>query len=442
MRSALRIWGCLLLLACSLQPARAGCDWPEWEQFKDHYISEEGRVIDPADGRCITTSEGQSYGLFFALVNDDRETFERLLQWTEVQLARGDLTGFLPAWQWGTRSDGSLGVLDDNSAADSDLWIAYSLLEAGRLWQNHSYQSIGTMLLRRIAREEVARLPGLGPVLLPAPRGFTGEGRWTLNPSYLPPQLLARFAAMQGPWQEMRTLLPALLTATAPRGFAPDWIDWRQESGWQVTEGKGSVGSYDGIRVYLWLGMLSEDDPAREALVRHFTPMLAALTEPGVAEPVDPQTGEVLHEEDPARVAQVSHRNPMLAALTEPGVAEQMDTPTGEASREDDPAIAAQVSHVKPMPTTLTGQGVPERVDTLTGEVLSRGDHGFAAALLPLASGLPLAAQLPQQSLIQGDGYYASVLTLFGHGWAQGRFRFAADGTLLPRWSDECQRVR
>ncbi|HEH9440968.1 TPA: cellulase [Aeromonas sobria] len=401
MRSALRIWGCLLLWACSLLPARAGCDWPEWQQFKDHYISEEGRVIDPADGRRITTSEGQSYGLFFALVNDDRETFERLLQWTEVQLARGDLTGFLPAWQWGMRSDGSLGVLDDNSAADSDLWIAYSLLEAGRLWQNHSYQSIGTMLLRRIAREEVARLPGLGPVLLPAPRGFSGEGRWTLNPSYLPPQLLARFASMQGPWQEMRALLPALLTASSPRGFAPDWIDWQQASGWQVTEGKGSVGSYDGIRVYLWLGMLSEDDPAREALVRHFHPMLAALTEQGVAEPVDPQTGEVLHEDDPATDRQVSHRNP-----------------------------------------TLTEQGVPERVDTLTGEVLSWGEHGFAAALLPLVSGLPLAAQLPQQPLIQGDGYYASVLTLFGHGWAQGRFRFAADGTLLPRWSDQCQPVR
>ncbi|ELM3618049.1 cellulase [Aeromonas sobria] len=401
MRSALRIWGCLLLWACSLLPARAGCDWPEWQQFKDHYISEEGRVIDPADGRRITTSEGQSYGLFFALVNDDRETFERLLQWTEVQLARGDLTGFLPAWQWGTRSDGSVGVLDDNSAADSDLWIAYSLLEAGRLWQNHSYQSIGTMLLRRIAREEVARLPGLGPVLLPAPRGFSGEGRWTLNPSYLPPQLLARFAAMQGPWQEMRALLPALLTATAPRGFAPDWIDWQQASGWQVTEAKGSVGSYDGIRVYLWLGMLSEDDPAREALVRHFHPMLAALTEQGVAESVDPLTGAVLHEDNPATDTQVSHRNP-----------------------------------------TLTEQGVPERVDTLTGQVLSRGDHGFAAALLPLASGLPLAEQLPQQPLIQDDGYYASVLTLFGHGWAQGRFRFAADGTLLPRWSDQCQPAR
>ena len=36
----------------------------------------------PAEGRRITTSEGQSYALFFALVNDDRETFARLLDWT------------------------------------------------------------------------------------------------------------------------------------------------------------------------------------------------------------------------------------------------------------------------------------------------------------------------------------------------------------------------
>ena len=87
-------------------------------------------------------------------------------------------------------------MLDENSASDSDLWIAYSLLEAGRLWDNHSYESIGTLLLRRIAREEVATVPGLGPVLLPGAHGYTGEGRWTLNPSYLPPQLLARFAAL------------------------------------------------------------------------------------------------------------------------------------------------------------------------------------------------------------------------------------------------------
>jgi endoglucanase len=101
------------------------------DHFRQHYISEEGRVIDPADGRHHHL-EGQSYALFFALVNDDRETFARLLDWTERQLARGDLR--LPAiLALGQAAGRQPGVLDANSASDSDLWIAYSLLEAGRL---------------------------------------------------------------------------------------------------------------------------------------------------------------------------------------------------------------------------------------------------------------------------------------------------------------------
>ena len=359
-----RICSALLLWGLAMMPAWGACDWPEWEHFKASYL-EEGRVIDPSDPRRITTSEGQSYALFFALVNDDRETFARLLEWTELQLARGDLTGFLPAWLWGKREDGSLGVLDANSASDSDLWIAYSLIEAGRLWHNHSYSSIGTMLLRRIAREEVATLPDLGPVLLPGPTGFNQGERWTLNPSYLPPQLLARFASFQGPWQGLRETLPALLTGSAPQGFAPDWVDW-VAGHWQASEGKGGMGSYDAIRVYLWLGMLAADDPARAALVAHFSPMLQAID----------------------------------------------------------------------------STGTPERVEVQSGKVVSRGGSGFAAALLPLAQGTPGAEALRARATRESkraDAYYGSVLTLFGLGWDQGRYRFAADGTLQPAWSGTCQ---
>ncbi len=53
----------LLLAAFSVQ---AACTGPAREQFKKDYISQEGRVIDPSDARKITTSEGQSYGMFFA----------------------------------------------------------------------------------------------------------------------------------------------------------------------------------------------------------------------------------------------------------------------------------------------------------------------------------------------------------------------------------------
>ena len=38
--------------------------WPAREQFKQAYVSPEGRVIDPSDARKISTSEGQSYGCF------------------------------------------------------------------------------------------------------------------------------------------------------------------------------------------------------------------------------------------------------------------------------------------------------------------------------------------------------------------------------------------
>ena len=67
----------LLLAAFSVQ---AACTWPAWEQFKKDYISQEGRVIDPSDARKITTSEGQSYGMFFEQSRSGffKRTFARL----------------------------------------------------------------------------------------------------------------------------------------------------------------------------------------------------------------------------------------------------------------------------------------------------------------------------------------------------------------------------
>lgn len=84
----------LLLAAFSVQ---AACNWPAWEQFKKDYISQEGRVIDPSDARKITTSEGQSYGMFFALAANDRAAFDNILDWTQNNLAQGSLnTSYLP----------------------------------------------------------------------------------------------------------------------------------------------------------------------------------------------------------------------------------------------------------------------------------------------------------------------------------------------------------
>ncbi|MCJ8273098.1 MAG: glycosyl hydrolase family 8 [Psychrosphaera sp.] len=135
--------------------------WPDWQAFNKNLITKDGRVVDPSTEFLYTTSEGQSYGLFFALVANNQPLFNKLLHWTQNNLSQGDLTARLPAWQWGKRKDDSWGVIDSNSASDSDLWIAYTLLEAGRLFKDKRYTALGKLLSQRILREETTDLPGL-----------------------------------------------------------------------------------------------------------------------------------------------------------------------------------------------------------------------------------------------------------------------------------------
>lgn len=135
------------------------------------FISADGRVIDVGSADSRTVSEGQAYGLFFALVANDRRMFDTILAWTENNLAQGDLSAHLPAWLWGRAPDGAWRVLDANPASDADLWIAYALVEAGRLWRERSYTARGALLAKRVLDAETATVPGLGLTLLPGRPG-------------------------------------------------------------------------------------------------------------------------------------------------------------------------------------------------------------------------------------------------------------------------------
>ena len=287
-----------LLLAAALSllvgPALGAshCAWPAWENYKEHMVSDDGRVIDASSPQQVTTSEGQSYGMFFALVANDQDSFERLLSWTRNNLASGDLERRLPAWQWGLEKDDQWRVLDSNNASDADLWIAYSLLEAGRLWRRPDFLALGQHLLRRSAAQTLRNLPGLGLMLLPGDVGFDSSQGWRLNPSYLPPQLLARFALIAPIWAKVAENSQRLLIEGSPKGFAPDWLTWQAGQGF-VANAKGAKGSYDAIRVYLWLGMLATDAPERTTLIDHFKPMLEATARLRyVPEQVDAKSGK------------------------------------------------------------------------------------------------------------------------------------------------------
>ncbi|WP_298769574.1 cellulose synthase complex periplasmic endoglucanase BcsZ [uncultured Shewanella sp.] len=265
-----------ILLLCSFQLNAAIC-WPDWQQFKNGYI-EQGRVIDRSDARLISTSEGQSYGLFFALVANDPDAFASILSWTEDKLAQEDLTARLPAWLWGKKEEGIYSVIDNNTASDSDLWIAYTLAEAGRLWNNYYYQSLGFLLASRILREETRRWNGNEIILLPGMVGFEGEdGSYRLNPSYVPLQLLQRMQVLypQYPWGAVYQSSFQMLIDTMPKGFSPDWV--LAKNGGYYPD-KQTVGSFNAIRTYLWAGMLNDELEDKAVLIKKMSPMITAVS--------------------------------------------------------------------------------------------------------------------------------------------------------------------
>ncbi len=260
------------ILWTALAPALSGSlsaapGWALWQKYAPRIVDAQGRVTDHSAGDR-TTSEGQSYALFFSLVAGERERFEKILSWTQNNLAGGDLGDRLPAWLYGRTAGGMPSILDANPASDADLWLAYTLLQAGRAWQNKRYTDLGLRLALRISAQEVKQLPGLGEMLVPGAKGFSnGAGAFPLNPSYLPLQLFIALAQAQpgGPWRRIAENVPGVVKGSAPAGYALDWVTYRGGSGFaaEPTSYGKPLSSYDAIRVYLWAGMLDPGTPGR-----------------------------------------------------------------------------------------------------------------------------------------------------------------------------------
>jgi len=359
--------------------ARAStCAWPDWAHFKDSMLSADGRVIDSSSPQKVTVSEGQAYALFFALVANDRPTFDKVLNWTQNNLAQGDLTKHLPAWQWGrldNKGKETWGVLDTNAASDADLWIAYTLLEAGRLWHERSYTALGTVLARNILSKETALLPGLGRTVLPGPVGFhPQEDTWRLNPSYVPLQVMQHLATAlpeQAEWSAVVGTSLRLVTETAPQGFSPDWVIFKRDKGFLPDDATKAESAYNAIRVYLWAGMLSPDAKLRGSVLAPFQPLANFVATHGYPpERVDTQTG-------------TTHGNAGNAGFS-----------------------AAVAPYLAALGRQELARAQAQRTRTLA-----------------------------QQDPL---GYYSQVLTLFGLGYLNGLYRFDKNGAVVPAWTSTC----
>jgi endoglucanase len=273
----------LALIVLGFFPAaNTRSSWPLWTSYATHFLQKDGRVVD-YDRDQLTTSEGQGYAMFFALVANDPSSFDRSYRWTVRNLAGGDPGHNLPAWSWGRKEDGTWGVKDQNSASDADLWIAYDLIQAGRLWNRHEYTTAGAGLLKLIAAHEVSHRASF-PILLPGRMGFEHEDGMIVNPSYMPLFLLEAAARTQpeGPWKSMANSLPTLVRAATVGGFATDWLGI-DENGIMtpsapLDSGKEqAAGSYDAIRVYLWAGIAGAGTPGRDAILESLPGMISYM---------------------------------------------------------------------------------------------------------------------------------------------------------------------
>jgi len=378
--------GMLALLLSGVSHAACQVEWPHWQQFAQRWIQEDGRVLESSLEKNHSTSEGQSYALFFALVANDQARFEKIWRWSLQNLAGNNLETQLPAWLWGQSKDGTWKVQDANSASDADLWFAYALLEAARLWQKPEYEADARQLLARVKQQEVLELPGLGAVLLPGPVGYVQPDHlWRLNPSYLPIPLLRRLAQFEpeGPWQAIAQSTAQLLAHAGPRGFAADWVGYRGVSdtrGLFVSDPfKGDTGSYDAIRVYLWAGMTASADPLAQPILDNLSGMASATASSGIPpERVNVAQGTT---EGHGPFGFSAALVPYFQARNEPWLAELQ---------------------------------------------LKRAVAGLEQAL----NGVQEQNRPPI--------YYDYMLSLFGLGWAQKRYQFDVDGKVKLFWESAC----
>jgi endoglucanase len=254
---------------------------------------------------------------------------------------------------------------------------------------------------------------------------------WTVNPSYLPLFLFARFNAVDpaGPWPAIARNIPRLLRESARQGFAMDWVNYEADDGFVPAPAPGQNPSPASAAGRASAPQTTSGaDPANQSAPQ------AAAADPLVAQ--QPGLGKASPPTIPPKPPMGSYdaiRVYLWAGMTSPahGARDQLvaaDAAMGEyLSRHDVP------------PEEVNADGVPQP---------QPGPIGFSAALLPYlgaTSGLARAAaqqrarmseQLNGTNGLYGKvpAYYDQNLVLFATGFLDGRFSFGSDGELKVEW--------
>lgn len=241
-------------------------DRAAWRSYKARFVTEQGRVVDTANGE-ISHSEGQGYGMLLAVAADDRVAFERIWGWTRANLfVRDDQ---LAAWRW--EPNRRPAVADMNNATDGDLLIAWALTEAGEVWPDGGYRLAARRVAVEIGRKLILLGTSNGSLLLPGMSGFSADDRPDgpiLNLSYYVFPALQRLplVAPEFDWTALaRAGLKLIDKAKFGKVRLPsDWVSLKDGTP-QPADGFPGEFSYNALRVPLYLAWAGFDQPRHHA---------------------------------------------------------------------------------------------------------------------------------------------------------------------------------
>lgn len=264
-----------------------------WSAYKARFVTDAGRVVDTANG-AISHSEGQGYGMLFAVAANDRVAFDRIWGWTRANLMVRD--DQLLAWRW--EPNARPAVADMNDAADGDILVAWALTEAAEYWGDLSYR----IAARRIAVEVGRKLLLLGgkdgPVLLPAVAGFAKEDRpdgpvfnlsYWIFPAFERLPKVAPEVDWSGLAQSGLTLLKSARFSLA--ALPADWFSGR-DGAMAPASGFPHAFSYNAIRIPLYMAMAGVGDR------NHYAPFVALWSKGMRPGAVDLVSGAQIHAFD------------------------------------------------------------------------------------------------------------------------------------------------
>lgn len=235
-------------IACGEQK-EGFCLGKSYEAYKKNFMTDDGRIID-YDKNNITTSEGQSYIMLRSIIMNDKPTFDLAYRWTKNNLQRSD---YLFSWLWGESPNGEYKTLDENTAADADVDIAFALILAYERWNDTQYLQDAQNIINSIWNNETRRI-GSYLVLMPGVNQ-TKDEKIEINPSYFAPYEF-RFFQKYDEMHDWNALIDSSYyylnqsMAKTETHLPPNWFSI--ENG-QITlkDSERSDFSYDAVRVFL-----------------------------------------------------------------------------------------------------------------------------------------------------------------------------------------------